>query len=149
MAWIESVLFLKCGNVQRWKWRLECLDLPTAFQVVLVVWNPPATAGDAGDIGSVPGLGRCPWSRKLQHTPVLVPEKFHGQRYLASSMGSQSQIQLSDWTQSRDLSLFRTASGYRIKIHVFEVFSIHDSKGIYHTYPSAELPLLLTVGTRV
>ena len=29
-----------------------------AFQVVLVVKNPPANAGDAGDTGSIPGLGR-------------------------------------------------------------------------------------------
>ena len=28
--------------------------------VVLVVKNPPANAGDAGDVGSVPGLGRSP-----------------------------------------------------------------------------------------
>ena len=27
-------------------------------QVVLVVKNPPANAGDKGDVGSVPGLGR-------------------------------------------------------------------------------------------
>ena len=24
------------------------------------LWNPPASAGDTGDAGSVPGLGRCP-----------------------------------------------------------------------------------------
>ena len=28
--------------------------------VVLVVKNPPANAGDAGDVDSVPGLGRSP-----------------------------------------------------------------------------------------
>ena len=28
--------------------------------VVLVVKNPPANAGDAGDVGSVPGLARFP-----------------------------------------------------------------------------------------
>ena len=26
----------------------------------LVVKNPPANAGDAGDVGSIPGLGRSP-----------------------------------------------------------------------------------------
>ena len=29
-----------------------------------VVKNPPASAGDAGDSGLIPGLGRFPWSRK-------------------------------------------------------------------------------------
>jgi len=28
--------------------------------VVLVVKNLPANAGDARDVGSIPGLGRCP-----------------------------------------------------------------------------------------
>ena len=35
------------------------LDLG-ASQVVLVVKNPPANAGDIRDVGSVPGLGRSP-----------------------------------------------------------------------------------------
>ena len=31
-----------------------------AFQVALVVNNPPANAGDIRDVGSIPGLGRSP-----------------------------------------------------------------------------------------
>ena len=31
-----------------------------AFQVVLVVKNLPANAGDAGDMGLIPGSGRSP-----------------------------------------------------------------------------------------
>ena len=31
-----------------------------ASQVVLVVRNPPANAGDIRDVGSIPGLGRSP-----------------------------------------------------------------------------------------
>ena len=31
-----------------------------ASQVALVVKNPPANAGDTGDSGSIPGLGRSP-----------------------------------------------------------------------------------------
>ena len=32
-----------------------------ASQVTLVIKNPPASAGDIRDLGSVPGSGRCPW----------------------------------------------------------------------------------------
>ena len=32
----------------------------SASQVALVVKNPPANAGDLGDMGSIPGLGRAP-----------------------------------------------------------------------------------------
>ena len=31
-----------------------------ASQVALVVKNPSASAGDMGDVGSIPGLGRSP-----------------------------------------------------------------------------------------
>ena len=30
-----------------------------------------------------PWVGKILWSRKWQHTPVFLPGKFHGQRYLA------------------------------------------------------------------
>ena len=32
--------------------------------------------------GLIPGLGRFPWSRKWQHTPVFLPGKSYGQRSL-------------------------------------------------------------------
>ena len=39
-----------------------------------VVKNPPANAGDAGDMGSIPGSERSPWRRKWQPTPVFLLE---------------------------------------------------------------------------
>ena len=48
-----------------------------------VVKNLPASAGDAGDRGSILGLKRFPWSRKWLPTPVFLPRKSHGQRSLA------------------------------------------------------------------
>ena len=50
-----------------------------ASQVALVVKNPPANAGDIRDTGSIPGLGRSPWRRPWQHTPVFLPRESHGQ----------------------------------------------------------------------
>ena len=41
-----------------------------------VIKNLPANAGDAGSIGKIP------WRRNWQLTPVLLPGKFHGQRRL-------------------------------------------------------------------
>ena len=40
-------------------WSLLCIDL-WASQVVLVVNNSPANAGDLRDVGLIPGSGRCP-----------------------------------------------------------------------------------------
>ena len=49
-----------------------------------VVNNPPANAGDARDTGLILELGRSPWRRAWQLTPVFLTGKFYGQRSLAS-----------------------------------------------------------------
>ena len=36
------------------------------------------SACHAGDSGSIPGLGRPPWRREWQPTPVFLPGNFHG-----------------------------------------------------------------------
>ena len=41
-----------------------------------------ASACNVGDPGSIPGLGRFPWRRKWQPTPVFLPGESHGQRSL-------------------------------------------------------------------
>ena len=47
-----------------------------ASQVVLVVKNPPANAGDLRDSGSIPGLGRSPGEghgNPLQYSCLEIP----------------------------------------------------------------------------
>ena len=45
--------------------------------------NPPA---NTGDVGSKPGLvGKIPWSRKWQATPVFLPGKFYAERSLVDN----------------------------------------------------------------
>ena len=44
-----------------------------------VVKNPPANRRRGFD----PWVGKIPWRRKGQRTPVFLPGKFHGQRSLA------------------------------------------------------------------
>ena len=50
-------------------------------QVVLVVKNPSANAGDVGD-RSAPWVEKIPWRRKWQPTPVFSPIKSPRQRSL-------------------------------------------------------------------
>ena len=47
------------------------------------VKNLPAVQEAPGDVGSIPGLGKIPWKRKWQPTPLFLPGKFHLQRTLA------------------------------------------------------------------
>ena len=50
-----------------------------ASQVVLMVKNPPANAGDARDEGFDPWVRKILWRRKWQHTPVFLLGESHGQ----------------------------------------------------------------------
>ena len=59
----------------------SCKEKNGAFQVVLVVKNPPVNAGDIRDVGLIPG-GKIPWRRKWQLTAVVLPGASHGQRSL-------------------------------------------------------------------
>ena len=54
----------------------------TGFPGGTVVKNPSANAGDGR--GFYPWVGKIPWRRKRQPTPVLLPGKCYGQRSLAS-----------------------------------------------------------------
>ena len=45
-----------------------------------MVKNSPANAGNTG---SIPGVGRSPGERNGYHTPGFLPGKSHGQRILA------------------------------------------------------------------
>ena len=40
------------------------------------------SACKVGDLGLIPGLGRFPWRRAWQPTPVFLPGESHGQRSL-------------------------------------------------------------------
>ena len=53
-----------------------------APQVALVVKNPPARAGDVRQ-GFSPWVGKIPWRRTWQPTPVFLPGESLGQRSLA------------------------------------------------------------------
>ena len=43
--------------------------------------NPPASAGDAGDMGLIE-VGEILWEKERQPTPVLLPGESHRQRSL-------------------------------------------------------------------
>ena len=44
--------------------------------------NPPASAEDIRDVGSIPGLGRSPGGGHGNPLPVFLPGESHGQRSL-------------------------------------------------------------------
>ena len=59
------------------------IQLFRTSQVVLVAKNPPANPGDTKRWGFDPWVGKIPWRRAWQPTPVFSPGEFHRQRNLA------------------------------------------------------------------
>ena len=57
------------------------LHVRRASRMALVVRNLPANTGDRRHRFD-PWVGKVPWRRKWQHTPVSLPGKCHGQRSL-------------------------------------------------------------------
>ena len=51
-----------------------------ASQVVPVAKYSLASAGDIRDLGFYPWLGKVPWRKKQQPTPVFLPGESQGQR---------------------------------------------------------------------
>ena len=60
---------------------IPAFTVSRASQVVPVVKNLPANAGDVRDVGSIPGWGRFPGGG-WQPTPIFLPGESHGQRSL-------------------------------------------------------------------
>ena len=52
--------------------------------MVLVVKNPPASAADVKRLRFDPWVGKTPWRRAWQPTPVFLSGESHGQRSLAT-----------------------------------------------------------------
>jgi len=71
-----------CSRMGLWKLsqRVGLNSENRSFSSGALVKNPLANAEDTDYTGSIPGLGRFPWGRKWQPTPVFLPGKSHGQR---------------------------------------------------------------------
>ena len=79
---------------------LEYLGFLASSLVVQMVKNLPAM----WETGFDPWVGKIPWRRKLQPTPVFLPREFHGQRSLVGySTCGHKQL---DMTEKLTLSLF-------------------------------------------
>ena len=88
---------MKISWFSSWEWTWKSLSFfcsilsrRRASQVLLVVKNRPTNPGDLKRCRFDARVGKIPWRRAGQPTPVFLPEESHGQRCLAGqSMGLQ------------------------------------------------------------
>ena len=76
----EKELCLLISFILRTKQNCYTLKSFLGFPGGSVVKNLPA---HAGDVGSIPGLGKALGRREWQPTPLFLPGNSHGQRSLA------------------------------------------------------------------
>ena len=75
-------------------------------QVALVVKNPPANAGNKRR-RSDPWVGKIPWRRTWQPTPIVLPGKVQGQRSLTGySSWYSKDSDMTEWLSPHTLSVF-------------------------------------------
>ena len=63
--------------IRKIRWRKDRLPTPV-FEGFPGGSAVKEYACNAGDLGSIPGLGRFPWRREMLPTPVFWPGEFHG-----------------------------------------------------------------------
>ena len=86
---------------------LTFLVLDSSFLGGAVVKNPPAKCRRRERRGSSPGVGKTPWRRKWQPTPVFLPGKSHGQRSLVGySPGGHKELDAAEHWISKAVSVF-------------------------------------------
>ena len=78
--------------------------LGLSFPAGAVVKNLPASVGDSRDTILIPVLGKIPWKRQWQPTPVFLPGESHGGRSLVGY--SPWRRKESDTTLTDTVSLF-------------------------------------------
>ena len=95
------------------------------FQVLLVVKNPPANARDTRH-GFDPRVGKIPWRRAWQLTPMFLPGESYGQRSLAGYSPCGCRVR-HDWSDivcthtHMRVSLMKASKVYRIFTFIISV----------------------------
>ena len=69
---------------------------------MLVVKSPPANTGRCKRYGFHPWVGKIPWRRTRQPTPVFLPGESHGQRSLAGYNSVAQSITQLKWLDTND-----------------------------------------------
>ena len=83
-----------------------CVCVCVCFPGGSVVKNLPANAGD-GDWEFSPGVGKIPWRRKWQPTPVFLPGEFHGQsKLMCYSPWDQKESDTTSWLNNTNYCIY-------------------------------------------
>ena len=84
-----------------------------------------SNTGATGDTGCDPCVGKTPWRRKWQPTPVFLPGESHGQRSLAGYSPWGSQRVEHDWSNlactQNGISIFRPGLKYWVAKCILKV----------------------------
>ena len=125
---VRLPLALHVPSFLSWHKLWEMQSSPGASQVVLVVNNPPATAGDIRDTGSIPGSGRSPGGGHGNPLQYSCLENPHGQRGLAGySPRGHKQLNMTEWLSTEQHNT-------QLIYNVIPIFSAQQRDSVIHIF---------------
>ena len=121
-----SLLFILTHHFLQRKNQATTLRYIWASQVPLVVKNPSVNAGDARDMGSIPGSGRSPG--RGHATPLIfLPGESHGQRRLEGySPQGRTELDKTEVTQHADTTICVCVCIYTFDLLYIIVLSLEN-----------------------
>ena len=102
-SFFSTHIFPLCGYRLKGNWAV--MGIIPDFPGGPVVKNPPANAGARGDVGSVPGSGRCPGEEDgnpLQYSCLGNPMDREAWRAAVHGV-TKSWVQLGNWAQTQGM----------------------------------------------
>ena len=143
-----SVSFSKANPIRAQRQSYCILQFPTSimkgFSGGLVVKNLPAMQETCRRHGFDPWVGKIPWRRKQQLTPVFLPGESHGQRSLAGYCPwGRKEVDMSKQlsTHTHTHTSIRKVTVIKPKMTLTEVLRFTNEANVHYPSPNITEPI--------
>ena len=99
-----------------------------------------------------PCVGKIPWRRKWQPTPIFLPEKFSGQRSLVGySLWDHKELDMTDWAHTNTHTHPEREKHWQMHTHIpFQLsFKLCHQKTTYSAFMPVELTASVSLPTEI
>ena len=141
-AYLSGIIFFYSPPFSFWS-RIHCFLLSSLRRSSPGSLGGKESTCNVGDPGLIPGLGKIPWRRKGQPSPVFLPGKSHGQR---------SMVGYSPWRLQRaghDWVTFAFFSYLLYQVSSVQAFVLALSYSLHILYPDLHICSLIQITDQI